>query len=121
MKNISRWTIEDVKKELHKLDPVLEETDHAFYAGEVLLSSLVVGADLRKLRRFTGLPMTPLRRFSKRLRAAKIWVGNKVNVSWAWERNSAIAFWCDVAVAMGYLKRVARKAVKNPAAKQGKE
>lgn len=54
------WTIEEVKKELHRLDPVLEETDHAFYAGETLLSSLIVGADLRKLNRFTGLPMAPL-------------------------------------------------------------
>jgi hypothetical protein len=105
-------SLEDFKKEVHRLDPKLEEDDPGFSTALVLLVALQVGADAQKISDFTKIPLKRVKKLEKNFRANKVWVGKKTCCDWWDKKSGSIAFWCDVLVAEGMLKRTNDKKVK---------
>jgi hypothetical protein len=91
-------------KEVHKLDPELKKTDEAFKIATIMLSALQEGANSKKIAKFLEIPEADIKKYEKNLRDNKIWIGNKTSSNW-FEKSGGIAFWMDVAVAHGYMKR----------------
>jgi hypothetical protein len=98
-------SLEKLKKELRHLDKTLEEGSNDWNAGLTLLSSVVVGPNIKKISKYTHIPRKKIIPISKRLRKNKIWVGGKLKVHDWLEKGGVIAFWLDVCVALGWLKR----------------
>jgi len=100
------WTLDDLKKEVKRLDPkTSDENEPAFKTALILLSALVVGANQKNIAKFTKIPQKFIAERAKRLRANGIWRGSKTNCDW-FEKSGGIAFWCDVLVAEGLIRRV---------------
>lgn len=91
-------------KEVHKLDPKLKEKDEGFKIATILLTALQEGANSKKIAKFLDIPETEVTRYEKNLRDNKIWIGNKTSANWFGE-SGGTAFWMDVTVAQGYMKR----------------
>ena len=99
-------TLSEIKKEVRHLDKnVKDGTEHSITAV-ILLSSLIVGTNVNQLANFTKYDRAEIVKREKNLRKNKVWVGEKIHVNWFNRRDGGIAFWCDVAVAEGMLKRV---------------
>jgi len=99
-------TLEEIRLEVKRLDPELTENGDAFNTAVILLSALVVGAEQRRIAKFTGIPISTIRPLATRLRKAKIWVGGTTCCNWFVEPNGAMSFWMDVCVAEGLVERV---------------
>ena len=97
-------TLSEIKAEVKRLDPKLDEKDDAFYAAVCLLSALEVGAYISTVVKFTGYSDSRVRRYARNLVASHVWCGGKTNADWG-AKDGGIAFWCDVSVATGMLKR----------------
>ena|GEM_PF-7054342 len=103
---MAKYTVSDVRKEVRRLDPKLKEDDRAFWAATVMLSALVVGANVRRLARFTGYGPEFIWSVRDNLRRGGIWRRDgRTRCEWGDPKNGGVAFWIDVAVAMGYLER----------------
>ena len=98
--------LEEIEKMVKKIDPKIETTDEGYKPAVVLLSAVFIGADAKKVAAFTKLPLKLIQKFEKNLRESKVWVGNKTFCDWENEEDGGIAFWCDVLVAQGMIKRV---------------
>lgn len=98
-------TLTGVKKEVSKLDKNMNPRSLEYKAAVIMLSALEVGADEKKVASFTKYPAATVKAVSKNLRKNKIWVKNKTHADWFDEKHGGIAFFADVAVAVGYLKR----------------
>ena len=70
-----------VKNEIKRLDPTLQESDESYKIISILLSSLIVGADNRKIMRFCKLSISYINTVAKRLRKNEIWIKEKVVAS----------------------------------------
>jgi hypothetical protein len=98
-----KFIIEEVKR----MDPVLTETDEAFTAAVVLLSSIAVGPNIKRLAKFTQYPRKVIKPFSENLRRNGVWVGGRIYADdWGDEETGGVAFWMDVSVALGFIERV---------------
>jgi len=100
---------EKIRQEVKKLDPMLKEDDETFKIAEVLLSSLIVGPDVKKIGKFLDIKITPIRKWERRLRANKIWVGQEVHCDWFNKKSGSISFWMAVLCAQGFIKVVDKK------------
>lgn len=98
-------TVEYVKKEIAKIDSHLEQHEPAYTTALILLSALIVGADVKRIAKFTHLPRREVQKRAWNLRRSGIWQGSKALGSWNHYRNGATAFWCDIAVAQGFMTR----------------
>ena len=103
MKKILKSTI---FKEIKRLDKTLEEDQEGFKAAAILLASVCVGPNQKKIAAFLKYPRTLVAKFASNLKQNKIWRGKKVYANWGDKKNGVIEFWCDVLVAQGLLKRV---------------
>lgn len=96
-------TIDDIRKEASKFDLSEEETKIAV----ILLSSLVVGANIQRIQEFTGYDREFISGVARKLRKSGIWRKDKVDgEEWFDKKNGGVAFLCDVLVGLGYAKRV---------------
>ena len=93
-----------IETEILRMDPGLKREDRAFRAACILMGSAMWGPGADKLARKFGYPRAEVREFGERIRKAGIWSRNKVRAAW-FEKDGAIALWCDVNVALGYLAR----------------
>ncbi len=98
-------TLRRIKKEIHHLDSTLSEDDTAFKTAMILFAALEVGANEKRVMEFTGLDRSFVAPRAKRLRENRVWVRGKTHCEWFGE-NGSIAFWADVFVAEGLMKRV---------------
>jgi len=95
-----------VKKEVHRMDPVLKENDEAFKIAVILMSSVIIGANIKRLATFTHYPRNYISKIGLYFRKNEVWKNGKVDTSeWFDKDTGGIAFWLCVAVGQGYLKR----------------
>lgn len=102
---MSDMTLEQIKKEVHKLDPKCEVNSHAYKAAVCLLASLQVGPNAKKVAEFTGYHLTTVRDFAGNLRDSGVWKKGKIHCEWFDKKSGSTAFWLDVAVAQGLVQR----------------
>ena len=100
-------TFKKVCAELRRMDPSLQPDSTSFQTAAIMLSALVVGANARRVAAFTGYGAPFVRMVASRLRDSGIWRNGKTRSDWAHPEHGGIAFWCDVAVAEGFMERVA--------------
>lgn len=93
-----------IKKEITRLDPNLKEGEHGYITYLILLSSIVVGPNIKKIAKFAHIPRESVRERSVNLRQNGVWKQGKVYAEW-FEKDGGIAFVCDSMVADGLLKR----------------
>jgi len=99
--------LKEIKKdvaEIHGIE-VPEKESETFKASVVLLSSVLVGPNIKRISKFTGYPYSLVSEFSKRLRENGVWKGGEIYANWM-ETNGGIDFLCDSCVAVGMLRRV---------------
>ena len=98
--------MKNVREVVRKLDPNLSEKDKAFSAAMVLVGASQVGTNADKIAARTKLPRTTVRQYVKRLRKQGVFVGSKISCEWFDKKTGSVAFWMDVCVAEGLMKRV---------------
>lgn len=99
--------LEEIKQEVSRMDPNLN--GEGFQAAVVLLSGLQVGADAKKVAKFTGYAPDLVEAFSLRLHRSGVWTNGKTACEWFDKDNGGIAFWMDVCVAQGLMQRATAK------------
>ncbi len=103
--NNMKYTFENIKKEVKRMDKNLSPNSDHFKSAVILLSACIVGANKRRVAKFTGYPESFLTPRFELLRKNGVFVGGKVNGNeWSDPESGGVAFWCDVAVAEGLLK-----------------
>lgn len=103
---IKKITLDYLKKEIYRLDPKTGEDEFGFKTALILLSSLVIGCNQKKISKFTKIPLFYIKPRAERLRSNGIWTGSKVCADWFTKGTGGVAFWCDVLTAEGLVKRV---------------
>lgn len=98
-------TLEQLRNQVKRLDPKLNENEESFGIALMLLAGIHVGADIKKISDFIKVPVKWLEPYEKRLRDQGVWVGENTTCDWVNEKTGAIAFWCDVLVAQGMLEK----------------
>lgn len=101
----TKMTLEKVKAEVRKMDPNLDSESSSFRAAVVLLAGLVVGANADSIAEFTGYSRAEVRKFGSNLRECGVWRGSKTACGWDDPESGGVAFWMDVCVAEGTLRR----------------
>lgn len=99
-----RFTLDRIKKEVIRLDKTIDPNSEAFKTAVILLSSAVVGPNVKKIAKFSKLPRPLISEKAKNLRKGGVWVKDKLAVEW-FDENGGIAFWADCLVADGLLER----------------
>ena len=99
-------TIARIRREVKHLDSALPENDESFKAAVVMLSMLVVGTDVPPLSMFTGYAPDFVEPLVERLQAnGVVQRDGTIAANWFDENEGGIAFWMDVCVAQGLMKR----------------
>lgn len=101
-------TLRKVKNEIRRMDPNCGDGED-FKTAVVLLSSLETGPDSDALATFTGYPRKFVREIGGRLRDSGIWKNGKVYAGDWFDKDGGLAFWLDVAVGRGFMRRVPGK------------
>ena len=83
----------------------LKMTGEDCLEAQVLLSSIVVGPNVKRIASFLSVPRDDVSYLSVILRRNGIWRGGKVAASEWFGKDGGIAFICDVAVAKQQLKK----------------
>jgi len=110
---MKRISLKQLLDETHRLDPMLSEKDDAFKCAVILLTAAVVtGPNIKKVAKFTKYHESLVRRFVDNFRKDKLW-GHKYIHSSEWHDKKAggVAFWLDVSVGLGFIRRVRSKNV----------
>lgn len=97
--------MEEIQKQIAKLDPKLKPSDPAYEAAAFLIASLMVGPVQYKIEHLTKLSKKTVARFAKLCRENKIWFGGQVHAGWFDDETGGIAFWSDVNVLLGMFQR----------------
>ena len=71
-------TLEEIKEMVSEGDPGLDPTDEAYKTQVILLTSAVVGPNIKRIAKFTGYPRAAIAQRGANWRAAGIWDGGKV-------------------------------------------
>lgn len=98
-------TIKKIKDEVRRLTKDKDEDGEGFRASVILLSSVNVGPNVKKIAKFTGYPRSFVWKIGKNLRDNGVWRGNKVAAGEWFEKGGGVAFICDSLVAVGMLQR----------------
>jgi hypothetical protein len=101
-------TVADIEKEVHRLDPKVKKDSTAFKCAVFLLSAVVVGPVIDRLKKFTGYDEAFVREKLQLMRQNDIvngLRGRKLRVEWFEKETGGLAFWADVAVLEGLLTR----------------
>ena len=104
MKRVTRKQLID---EVHRLDPKLSAGDDAFKCAVILFTAvLVTGPSIKKVTRFSKYPEVLVRRFANNLRSNGMWGHRYIHISeWDDKKAGAIAFWLDVSIGLGFIRR----------------
>jgi hypothetical protein len=95
-----------VKKEVYRLDPVITEEDDGFKVAVILISSVIVGANIKRLAIFTHYTREYIAKVGKYFRKNQVWKNGEVDTSeWFKKETGGVAFWMNVAVGQGFVKR----------------
>ena len=88
-------------------DPALSQEAHEFRAAVILLlvATGSVKQDVGKIAAFVHEPRIFVRKIATNARRNGLWKNGKTFCEWSNKKHGNIAFWCDVAVVMGLLKR----------------
>jgi hypothetical protein len=96
-----------LREEIKKLDTALEPDSSSYVSACILMASAFVGANMRAVADLTGYCLDAVRKRAARLRKNGLWRGNRVfHSGWDDAEDGAWAFWLDVCIAEGLLKRV---------------
>jgi hypothetical protein len=98
------FSLQRLKREIRRLDPKLTSDDPAYRVALILLAALVVGANIRRVARFTGFTYQHVTEVGRRLRANGVWRGSRTICEW-FEKKGGYAFWLDTNVGLGTLDR----------------
>ena len=99
-------TFKEVEKILLKEDPNIRGDSENFDAARFLLSSAFCGTGSKALQKFTGWSASEVNFWKGRAKRAGLFENGKVTgAEWQNEKTGGIAFWCDVLVLRGMLKR----------------
>ena len=96
-------TLRQVKNAIRRLDDAITPDDEAYNVAMVMLSALAVGANIRRIARFTGLTYRYVTEIGRRLRANGVWCRSMTCCDWFEEENGTIAFWLDANIGLGYI------------------
>ena len=101
-----KWNSKTLREELERLDPKLVPGEPDYQASLMLLASCVVGPSIRKIERLLRVQPGSLRKFAQRARANGIWRSGKITSDWSAQNGEGVvAFWLDVNVCLGRLRR----------------
>lgn len=100
------WTYKKVKREIKRLDSTMRDGDAGYASAAILLSALVVGPNIERLIKFTGLKRAEVKRVCNAARENNIFVGGRVKADWFKKGTGSFAFWADTLVCDGLLSRV---------------
>lgn len=93
-------------KIIKKMDPNLTEDSEEFKIAMTLLGAAQCGPNADKIARYTKLPRTVVRPYVAKAREQGIFTNdNKIAADWM-DKDGGIAFWLDVAVVRGFMRRV---------------
>lgn len=88
------------------MDPNLSESDPGFKYGLVMLTACQVGPNADKIARRACLPRSEARKLAADCRRNGVFSGKYIVGAAEWFKpGGGMAFWCDVCVAQGLLKR----------------
>jgi hypothetical protein len=97
------YTVDMLKAEVRRMDPKVN--GRALKAGVIMLAALQEGTSFERLVEFTGFPRRTVFEFVKRLRMNGVFTDDgRVAAAW-FDKDGGIAFWMDVNVALGFIKR----------------
>lgn len=83
-----------------------DENSDEFKVAMILLASINVGPDEKKIRKLLGYPEDFVATVGKRMRRSGTWTkGGKVAANWADPERGGIAFALDVNVGLGFMER----------------
>lgn len=103
------WTIEDVRREVRKMDRKLDPKEDAFIASCMMLSAIVIeSTDLNALAEFMDVNPDGIRIFHANAFKNRIFREDGVAGKNWFEDGGGIEFWLDVACCTGLMQRSAR-------------
>lgn len=94
-----------VKEVVKELDEKLEETDDSYKGALILVSLMNTKHTIGAIKHFTKLPYNFVRDFIKNLQKSKVIKDGKIYCEWMDKETGGIAFWMDVNIGLGLLKR----------------
>ena len=96
-----------IEEAIKRMDPNLDMGSDTFKAALILVVSAYIGANIRRVAKFTGYPYRLVNEVGNNLRKGGIWVGSRVAASeWFDSEVGGTAFWMHVLVGEGKLNRV---------------
>jgi hypothetical protein len=104
----SPWSIERMKGWVSACDPRIVDGTVEMEAALVLMAAVQMGhKDRDQLAEFTGVPLDRVNEFAEPLECDGLWrPDGTVDYRWTEEETTIAAFWCDVLVALGLVKRM---------------
>ncbi len=98
-------TLRQIKNQIRRVDPTMDPTDDGYDVAIIMLAALVVGSNIRRVARFTGLTYRKVTTIGRRLRENGIWRGGRTVCEWGDKENGGWSFLLEVNVGLGYMER----------------
>ena len=98
--------LKEVEATVKELDGNLEPDSDTFKSAVLMLVVAKMGDNADAIIRFTKFPRPFVSKRLQRMREQGILKDGLVSSDWFDEEHGGIAFWCDVAVVEGLLRRV---------------
>jgi len=102
-------TIQEIKNAVKEMDPNLSAREEGFKFAVLLIAASQVGPTQPKLCELTRYPAGLVKKFLVNARTTGLIKGGKIMHSGWFDKDGGIAFWLDVAMAQGFIKRVEKK------------
>jgi hypothetical protein len=99
-----QMTAKEIYDLVYKMDPKCEEASAETAA--MLLASALVGPHAGRIGKLLGIPEDKIAKRARRLRRNGVWNKDRVEADWTDAKSGAVAFWLDVCVADGLVRRV---------------
>jgi hypothetical protein len=100
-------TLNNIKKIIKTLDPPFSERDEGFKCAVVLLACMQKPHRIKDIVEFTKIDRPLVVKYIRNFRANKFFTntGKVKHSGWFDEKTGGIAFYCDVNIGLGYLRR----------------
>jgi len=105
MEPIRGGVLQDIRRDIRKIDETLTEDSTTFQAAMVLFASEMVGPYVDRVATFVGYPQDLVQVIADRLQKAEIWRGHTVHCEPWFDPRGGGAFVLDLLVAEGQLLR----------------
>ena len=100
-------TLSEIKSQVKCLDEALSPDDEEFKAAVILLAGTEVKQTIKEIRQFTHYRQSFVVKVVGNLKRNGIFVKGKIHHGgWFDKKDGGIAFWLDVCVGLGLMKRV---------------